>query len=211
MERRRPASWVTRARAPGSAMGAVPGTFSSNEKRARHRARVLSTRRGAGRASQAQCRTRHAPKSARGPRGRNVGWGWPHLQSRAGSRRAHLLESRSRDRPRPGVERDICVGETEGGASPTLRASRDACPHNPSHQGLGWRRRQVMARTSSKRSRILAARRLSTKFVRARRRMWLSTSLAEANAIRQWWMRSRPVLPCPSERFAGTDAADRIT
>ena len=29
--------------APVSAMGAVPGTFSSNEKRARHRVRVSST------------------------------------------------------------------------------------------------------------------------------------------------------------------------
>ena len=58
-----------------------------DEKRARHRSRVLSTRRGAGRASQAQCRARHAPKSARGPRARDVGWGWPHLQSRRGSGR----------------------------------------------------------------------------------------------------------------------------
>jgi hypothetical protein len=68
-----------------------------------------------------------------------------------------------------------------------------------------------MVRTSSKRPRIRAARRRSTEFVLARRRMWLSTSLAEANAMRQWWVRSRPVRPCPSERFAGTDVADRMT
>jgi len=59
-----------------------------------------------------------------------VGWGWPHLQSRAGSRRANADERRRRGCPRPGVERHTCVVETEGGASPTLRASRDACRYN---------------------------------------------------------------------------------
>ena len=55
-----------------------------DERRARHRARDLSTRRGAGWSLPAQCRTRHAPVSARSPRARDVGWGWPHLQSRSG-------------------------------------------------------------------------------------------------------------------------------
>ena len=41
-----------------------------DEKRARHRARLLSKRRWAGWASAARRRTRHAPVSARGPRAR---------------------------------------------------------------------------------------------------------------------------------------------
>ena len=110
-----------------------------------------------GKGSQEQCQGRHAPVSARGPRARDVGWGWPHLQSRAGGRRAHLLERGSRERPRSGVERDTSVGETEGGASPTLRVSRDACPHNPPHQGFGWISRQVMAQTSSKSCKAVVA------------------------------------------------------
>jgi hypothetical protein len=105
----------------------------------------------------ARCRARHAPVSARVPLGSVVGWGWPHRQSCAGSRRAHLPERRSPGRPRRGVERHSCVEETEGGASPTLRASKDACPHNHRSHFFGWMRRQVMARTSSKSCKAVVA------------------------------------------------------
>jgi len=77
--------------------------------------------------------------------------------------------------------------------------------------GFGWRRRQVRARTSSKSWRASSVRELSIEPVPMRRRRWVSTSLAEPKAIRQWWRRSRPDRPRPSARFAGTDEADRIT
>ncbi len=37
---------------------------------------------------------------------------------------------------------------------------------------------------------------------RLRSLRWISTSLAEPYAIRQWYIRSRPVLPCPLQRLA---------
>jgi hypothetical protein len=37
------------------------------------------------------------------------------------------------------------------------KGSRDGGPHNPSHQVFGWRRRKVIARTSSKRDPISRA------------------------------------------------------
>ena len=50
--------------------------------------------------------------------------------------------------------------------------------------GFGWRRRQVMARTSSKSWRAVAARALSIALAPTRRRRWVSTSLAEPYAMR---------------------------
>ena len=63
------------------------------------------------------------------------------------------------------------------------------------HDAFGWRRRQVRARTSSKSWMAVAAcvRSMAPAPVRSRR--WVSTSLAEAYAMRQWWLRSRPDRP----------------
>ena len=64
-------------------------------------------------------------------------------------------------------------------ANPTLRVDGMAAILHLG-QGLGWRRRQVMARTSSKRSRASVAPRRSIEFDRESSRMWVSTSLADA-------------------------------
>ena len=76
---------------------------------------------------------RHAPVGVRSTGARVVGWGWPHLQSRAGGCPARRLSGRSRLRPRTGVERQSCVGETEGGASPTLRGGAHRIDQTPGH------------------------------------------------------------------------------
>ena len=46
--------------------------------------RHCSGRGSYGKGPRDRCQGRHAPVDARGPRARDVGWGWPHLQSRAG-------------------------------------------------------------------------------------------------------------------------------
>ncbi len=76
---------------------------------------------------------------------------------------------------------------------------------------LGWSNRHVMTRTSSNSRNVLLARATSTTPAWARRRRWQSTSFAEPYPIRQWCIRFRPDRPWPSERFAGTELAERIT